>query len=91
MSGITLMFSGIVLISNGLNYLDKVEDNSNALINIFTGLLYIFLNVMICVHGIFAEKDSTYYYTAISGLLFGYTYLSYGVNRIKQWDNKNLG
>ncbi|MCY3031603.1 AmiS/UreI family transporter, partial [Aerococcus sp. Group 1] len=61
MSGITLMFSGIVLISNGLNYLDKVEDNSNALINIFTGLLYIFLNVMICVHGIFAEKDSTYY------------------------------
>ncbi|MDK8388825.1 MAG: AmiS/UreI family transporter, partial [Aerococcus urinae] len=65
MSGITLMFSGIVLISNGLNYLDKVEDNSNALINIFTGLLYIFLNVMICVHGIFAEKDSTYYYTAI--------------------------
>lgn len=91
MSGITLMFSGIVLISNGLNYLDKVEDNSNALINIFTGLLYIFLNVMICVHGIFAEKDSTYYYTAISGLLFGYTYLSYGVNRIKQWDNRNLG
>ena len=91
MSGITLMFSGIVLISNGFNYLDKVEDHSNSLINIFTGLLYIVLNIAYCIHGIQMNADATYYYGAISGLLFGYTYLSYGINRIFQWDNRNLG
>ncbi len=85
------MFSGIVLISNGRNYLDKVKDDSNAMINIFTGGLYVLLNIMMIIYGIFTNETATYYYGTVSGLLFGYTYLSYGINRFMEWDNRNLG
>lgn len=91
MSGLTLMFAGITLISNGMNYLDKIKDDSNALINIFTGLLYFLVNGLAITYGVFANEVPTYYYGIISGLLFGYTYLSYGLNRIFDWDNRNLG
>ena len=67
MLGVCLLFVGIVLINNGMCSLYKVDGKSAAVMNILTGGLSLFINLVNLVQG--------NYYAAGTGLLFCFTYL----------------
>ncbi len=67
MLGVSLLFVGIVLINNGICTLSNVDGRSAAVMNLFTGVLSVFINFVSLVQG--------NYYGAGTGLLFGFTYL----------------
>lgn len=66
MLGVCLLYVGIVLINNGVCNLGKIDGKSAAVMNIFTGAVSLYLNGLSIIQG-----D---YYTAGTGLLFGFTY-----------------
>ena len=80
MLGVCLLFVGIVLINNGLCTLLKVNGKSAAVMNVFVGLLSVFINFVSIVKG-----D---YYAAGTGLLFGFTYLFVAANHIFKLDTR---
>lgn len=67
MLGVCLLFVGIVLINNGVCSLAKVDQKSAAAMNIMTGGLSLFINLVNLIEG--------NYYAAGTGLLFCFTYL----------------
>lgn len=83
MLGVCLLYVGIVLINNGVCRLQNVDGKSAAVMNIFTGLLSIFINALNLIHG-----D---YYAAGTGLLFGFTYLFAAANNIWKLDTVPYG
>ncbi len=80
MLGVCLLFVGIVLINNGACALMKVEGKAAAVMNVFVGVLSLFINFVSLVKG-----D---YYAAGTGLLFGFTYLFVAANNIFKLDTK---
>lgn len=74
MLGVCLLFVGIVLINNGMCNLYKVDGKSAAVMNILTGGLSLFINLVNLVQG--------NYYAAGTGLLFCFTYLFVAFNNI---------
>lgn len=83
MLGVCLLYVGIVLINNGICRLCKVDEKSSAVMNIFTGLLSVIINIISLVNG-----D---YYSAGTGLLFGFTYLFVAINGIYKLDPRPFG
>lgn len=67
MLGVSLLFVGIVLISNGACKLTNVDPKSTSVINLFVGVLSLYIN--------FVNLAQGHYYAAGTGLLFGFTYL----------------
>lgn len=67
MLGVSLLFVGIVLISNGACKLTHVDPKATSVINLFVGALSIYIN--------FVNLAQGNYYAAGTGLLFGFTYL----------------
>lgn len=67
MLGVSLLFVGIVLISNGACNLTNVDRKSTSVINLFVGVLSLYIN--------FVNLAQGHYYAAGTGLLFGFTYL----------------
>lgn len=67
MLGVSLLFVGIVLISNGACKLTNVDPRSTSVINLFVGVLSLYIN--------FVNLAQGHYYAAGTGLLFGFTYL----------------
>lgn len=67
MLGVSLLFVGIVLISNGACKLTNVDPRSTSVINLFVGVLSLYIN--------FVNLAQGNYYAAGTGLLFGFTYL----------------
>jgi acid-activated urea channel len=78
MLGVTLLFVGIVLISNGICALSGIDGKSAAVMNILTGSLSVFINFLSLVQG--------NYYAAGTGLLFGFTYLFVAFTNIFKLD-----
>ena len=74
MLGVCLLFVGIVLINNGICGLCKIDPKAQAIMNLFTGGLSIFIN--------FVNLAQGNYYAAGTGLLFGFTYLFVAINGI---------
>ncbi|MCR4656272.1 MAG: AmiS/UreI family transporter [Lachnospiraceae bacterium] len=74
MLGVCLLFVGIVLINNGICSLCKTDPKSAAVMNLFTGGLSLFINMVNLVQG--------NYYAAGTGLLFCFTYLFVAINNI---------
>lgn len=83
MLGVCLLYVGIVLINNGICRLSNIDSKSTAVMNIFTGTLSIIINVISLVYG-----D---YYSAGTGLLFGFTYLFVAINGIFKLDSRPFG
>ena len=67
MLGVSLLFVGIVLISNGACKLTHVDQKSTSIIDLFVGILSLYINFVNLARG--------NYYAAGTGLLFGFTYL----------------
>ncbi len=80
MLGVCLLFVGIVLINNGACTLLKADKRAAAVMNIFVGVLSLFINFVSLVKG-----D---YYAAGTGLLFGFTYLFVAAMDIWDLDTK---
>lgn len=78
MLGVSLLFVGIVLINNGMCTFYKVDGKSGAVMNIFTGVLSLFINFVSLAQG--------NYYAAGTGLLFGFTYLFVACSKIWKLD-----
>lgn len=74
MLGVCLLYVGIVLINNGVCRLSNVDGKSAAVMNVFTGVLSLVINVLALISGDF--------YAAATGLLFGFTYLFAAANNI---------
>lgn len=83
MLGVVLLYVGIVLILNGIAGLSNVDDKSKSVMNLFTGGLSVIINVIALVNG-----D---YFSAGSGLLFGFTYLFIALNGIFGLDQRLYG
>ena len=80
MLGLVLLYVGIVLISNGVCALTDVDDKSASVIRIFTGIVSLYCNALTIISG-----D---YYSAGTGLLFGFTYLYQAANGIFNIDRR---
>lgn len=92
MLGVVLLYVGIVLINNGIARITNVDPKSAAVMNVFVGLLSITINIITIVHGDFILIDDIGdFYSAATGLLFGFTYLFVAVNSIFNLDNRLYG
>lgn len=83
MLGVCLLYVGIVLINNGICRLSNIDNKSASIMNIFTGTLSIIINIVSLIYG-----D---YYSAGTGLLFGFTYLFVAINGIFKLDSRPFG
>ena len=73
MLGVVLLYVGIVLINNGIARITGVDEKSASVMNVFTGLLSIIINIITIVHGDFKSLDGIGdFYSAATGLLFGF-------------------
>ena len=94
MLGIVLLYVGIVLINNGIARLTKIDAKSAAVMNIFTGALSVTLNILAIARGEFSLDTNTSlsdFYSAGTGLLFGFTYLFVAINSIFDLDQRPYG
>ena len=92
MLGVVLLYVGIVLINNGIARLTNVDNRSTAVMNYFTGALSIIINIITIVHGDFKSLDGIGdFYSAATGLLFGFTYLYVAVNSTFNLDPRLYG
>lgn len=92
MLGVVLLYVGIVLINNGIARITNIDSKSSAVMNVFVGLLSIIINIITIVHGDFILIDDVGdFYSAATGLLFGFTYLYVAVNSIFNLDNRLYG
>lgn len=92
MLGVVLLYVGIVLINNGIARITNIDSKSAAVMNVFVGLLSIIINIITIVHGDFILIDDIGdFYSAATGLLFGFTYLYVAVNSIFILDNRLYG
>ena len=92
MLGVVLLYVGIVLINNGIARLTDVDNKSASVMNFFVGALSITINIITIVHGDFESIDSIGdFYSAATGLLFGFTYLFVAVNSVFNLDPRLYG
>lgn len=90
MLGAVLLYVGIVLISNGIARLSKIDPRSQSIMNLFTGGLSVIANIITIVFGEFLTSRSDFY-AAATGLLFGFTYLYIALNGIFKLDQRLYG
>lgn len=90
MLGVVLLYVAIVLISNGVARLSKVDAKSQSIMNFFTGGLSVIANLILIVFGecLGIQND---FYAAATGLLFGFTYLYIAFNGIFNLDQRLYG
>ena len=92
MLGVVLLYVGIVLINNGIARLSNVDNKSASVMNFFVGALSIIMNIITIVHGDFQSMNSIGdFYSAATGLLFGFTYLYVAANSIFNLDGRLYG
>ena len=92
MLGVVLLYVGIVLINNGIARLTDVDNKSASVMNFFVGALSITINIITIVHGDFTlMNDIGDFYSAATGLLFGFTYSFVAVNSVFNLDPRLYG
>ena len=90
MLGVVLLYVGIVLISNGIARLTKIDPRSQSIMNLFTGGLSVIANIVTIIFGELLTSRSDFY-AAATGLLFGFTYLYIALNGIFNLDQRLYG
>ena len=91
MLGVSLLYVGMVLMSNGFYRLEKINDKSNVVMNIFTGGLGLILNLIAIGYGAVTGADASWFYASATGLLFAFTYLYTAINTIWNFDQRLYG
>ncbi|MDR3248638.1 MAG: hypothetical protein LBT39_07615 [Treponema sp.] len=77
-SAIGLLYVGCVLLINGIGALQKIEKKALAIMNFFTGGLYVLINGISLFSAITGNGDESLYYGIGTSMLFGFTYLFVG-------------
>jgi len=85
--GISLLFVGITLVSNGLGRFLKIDPKSTAFMNLFTGSLLVIGNIIMLAKA----NDIMQFQNVASGFLFGITYLFIAVNCLFKLDLRPFG
>lgn len=80
MLGVNLLFVGVVLISNGVCNLTKINAKASSVLNFLVGGLGLF----ICLTNLVLGN----YYAAGTGLLFCFTYLTIGIISVFELDSR---
>lgn len=91
MLGVILIYVAIVLISNGIAGICKVDGRSQAIMNLFTGGLGLILNIIAISITIAQNGPMENYYASATGLLFAFTYLYVALNGIFNLDTRLYG
>lgn len=98
MLGVVLLYVGIVLINNGIARIYNIDGKSAAIMNVFTGSLSVIINIIYIIGGQYisigtdlSSELTTDFFSAGTGLLFGFTYLFIGINNIFQLDQRPYG
>ncbi|WP_326717524.1 AmiS/UreI family transporter [Vagococcus jeotgali] len=91
MLGIILLYVGMVLISNGIARLYKINDKSIVVMNLFTGGLSLVLNLIAIGYGIVSNQSTEFFFASGTGLLFAFTYLYVAINTIFNLDQRLYG
>ena len=91
MLGVILLYVGMVLMSNGFYRLEKINDKSNVVMNIFTGGLGLILNLIAIGYGAATGADASWIYASATGLLIAFTYLYTAINTIWDLDQRLYG
>jgi len=87
--GVCLVFVGIALFSNGIAAIIKMDGKSTAFINVVTGLVIVGGNFISLGKADFA--NTTAYYNAAAGFLFGFTYVFIAANYLFKLDLRAFG
>jgi len=85
--GISLLFVGITLVSNGLNRFFNTDAKSTAIMNLFTGSILFIGNVIMLAKA----GDIMQFQNVASGFLFGVTYLFIAANYLLKLDLRPFG
>ena len=85
--GISLLFVGITLVSNGLNRFFNTDAKSTAIMNLFTGAILFIGNVIMLAKA----GDILQFQNVASGFLFGVTYLFISANYLLKLDLRPFG
>lgn len=85
--GISLLFVGIVLVSNGANIIGKVDVKSMAFMNVVTGFVIVTINLIM----LSKATDIIEFQNVASGFLFGFTYIFIAANHLFKLDWRPFG
>ena len=85
--GISLLFVGITLVSNGLNRFFNTDAKSTAVMNLFTGFIIVTGNIIMLAKA----GDIGDFQNIASGFLFGITYLFIAANYLFKLDLRPFG
>ncbi len=88
MLGVVLLFVGIVLLNNGLGRLTGIDKKAVTVLNVLVGSLSVIANVVTIVQ---ANGEIANFYSAGTGLLFGFTYLFIAANNLFDLDLRAYG
>ena len=87
MLGIVLLYVGIVLFNNGIGRMTGIDKKALSVMNIFVGSLSVLLNIITII----GAQSTADYYSAGTGLLFGFTYLFTAANNLFELDTRPYG
>lgn len=87
MLGIVLLYVGIVLFNNGIGRLYNIDKKALSVMNVFVGSLSVILNIITIIQA----KNTGDFYSAGTGLLFGFTYLFTAANHLFDLDLRPYG
>jgi len=87
-TGIGLMYVGCVLLINGIGMLQKFDGKALAVMNFFTGGLYVVINIINFTFATFNKSNISAFYGVGTNMLFGFTYLFVGFTDLFELDGR---
>ncbi len=88
--GIGLIYVGCVLLINGIGMFQNFDSKALAVMNFFTGGIYVVINIINLTYAVFAGQDINAFYGVGTSMLFGFTYLFVGFSNLFRLDGRPL-
>lgn len=88
--GIGLIYVGCVLLINGIGMYQKFDPKALAVMNFFTGGIYVVINIINLSYAVFSGQDISAFYGVGTSMLFGFTYLFVGLTNLFSLDGRPL-
>jgi acid-activated urea channel len=78
-TGIGLLYVGAVLLMNGIAMIQKIDSKAVAVMNFFTGGLYVVVCTINLAYAVFSGAEISAFYGVGTSMLFGFTYIFVGL------------
>ncbi|MDF2610725.1 MAG: AmiS/UreI transporter [Lachnospiraceae bacterium] len=89
-TGIGLIYVGCVLLINGVGMINKYDSKALAVMNFFTGGIYVIINIINLANAVFTGQEIGAFYGVGTSMLFGFTYLFVGFTNLFKLDGGPL-